>query len=153
MHFELETALDVCFYSKEQEDGLEKLRYGLKWERLLDALQFAKELRTSGDIENIFLSFLLQRDNYQEMPALLEMASKHCVDEIMISPLVSHGSYTQQEFQNINVCDPKNPLFKAAGHAVAELKLIHEKMLANKVSIESAGKSVPKIMWRVESFF
>ena len=135
------------------KETLEKLRYGLKWERLLDALKFARELRINGDIENIFLSFLLQRDNYLEMPALLKMASEHCIDEIMISPLVSHGSYTQQEFQDVNICDPKNPLFEAAQKAVGELKQRHEAMLADRVNIESSGKSVPHIMWRVESMF
>ena len=127
---------------------LEKLRFGLKWERLLDALNFAKELRLNGDIENIFLSIMLQKDNYQELPALLDMASNYCIDEIMISPLVSHGSYSPEEFVNINVCDPQNPLFEMAKTIIAETKVIHAGMVLNKGAILNSGRSVPSIMWR-----
>ncbi|MDR2893475.1 MAG: hypothetical protein LBV80_10420 [Deltaproteobacteria bacterium] len=131
------------------KETLEKLRRGLKWPRLLDALNFVRSLRKSGTLERLEIIFMLQKDNYQELPKLLEFASEYCVDEIMVAPLASHGSYTPEEFSEVNIYTPNNPLFEECKVLVGKCKKLHAKMKLRKKEIEASGRSVPEIMWRV----
>lgn len=130
-------------------ETVEKLRRGLKWKRLLEAMSFVKDLRIAGDIETTVLAFLFQKDNYMELQALLSMASDYCVDSVIISPIISHGSYTQQEFDELNVSDPKNILYAEAQTEIEKAKQFYNQMLADKDKIIASGKSVPNVMWRV----
>ncbi|MDR2893476.1 MAG: hypothetical protein LBV80_10425 [Deltaproteobacteria bacterium] len=131
------------------QETLEKLRRGLKWQRLLDALKFVRSLRRSGELERLDISFMLQKDNYLELSKLLEFASEWCVDIIRVAPLVTRGSYTPAGFKEVNIYHPEHPLFEECKAQVQRCKELHAKMKLRKKEIEASGRSVPEIMWRV----
>ena len=128
---------------------LEKLRRGLKWPRLIEALEFVRDLRRKGQLEHVTLQLVLQKDNFRELCTLLELASTYCIDTVMISKIESHGSYGAEEFHDLNVGDPKNPLFTAYEAAIEDVKAFHAVMESNRASIEAEGKSVPHVIWRL----
>ena len=128
---------------------LEKLRRGLRWPQLIKGLEFVRELRKSGALKHLTLQLILQKDNFRELSQLFDLASDYCIDTVMISKIESHGSYTAKEFHNLNIGDPKNPLFSAYTEAVVNAKKYYAQMQCNKETLEAKGKSVPKIIWRL----
>lgn len=128
---------------------LEKLRRGLKWPRLLEALAFVRDLRRNGRLEWTTLQLVLQKDNFRELRELLDLASTYCVDTVMISKIESHGSYEGDTFHNLNVGDPANPLFSDYTEAVETAKRHHAQMLKNRKRLQAQGKSVPDVIWRL----
>ncbi len=127
---------------------LEKLRLGLKWERMLDAMNFLRDLRKKGMIEALAVSFVLQRDNYKELGGVLNLASTYLADELHIIPIVGHGIYTQEEFQDINICDRRHHLYADCRAMIEEIKKTHSRMLQDKEMIVASGRSVPLLLWR-----
>jgi len=130
-------------------ETLERLRRGLKWSRLMDALTFVRDLRRNGKLEYLFLMFILQKDNYTELQALLDMASEYCVDEIMIAPLGPGGAYPPGVFEDVNVYASTHPLFTDCRDKVMQARAYYEDMQLRRSEIEAMGSSVPEISWRV----
>lgn len=128
---------------------VEKLRKGLKWERMLEALTFARDLRRSEKVTFSAITFMLQKDNYTELKEILALASEYCIDSLRIPLLTGHGSYSTKEFNEINICDPQNPLYEEAMKAVEELKCVHAHLLQNKDEIIASGRFVPEVVWRL----
>lgn len=131
------------------KETLEKLRRGLKWPRLMDALKFVRRLRKEGKLEWLFLMFILQKDNYTELQALLDLASEYCIDEIMIAPLGPGGAYPPGVFDDVNIYDSSHPLFNDCKEKVMRAKAYHKEMQSSRSEIEAAGRSVPEVAWRV----
>jgi hypothetical protein len=129
-------------------ETLEKLRVGLKWERMLDALGFVRTLRQSGALDCINISFVLQKDNYKELPGILDMACEYLADGLNVLSLVGHGVYSYEEFLEINISDKGNPLYAECKEIIEEMKENHTRMLQEKDAITASGRSVPQIFWR-----
>lgn len=128
---------------------LERLRLGLKWERMLDALDFARTLRKSGALESIVISVVWQKDNYKELPGILDMASEFFADELYVISIVGHGGYSKEEFLDINIADPLNPLHEEGKAVLEDVKAKHARMLHAKDAVLASGRSIPQIIWRV----
>lgn len=128
---------------------LEKLRRGLTWERMLDALDFVRTLRKDGMLEYTSIGFVLQYDNYKEFKEILELASTYCVDLLMITKIMSNGSYGLEEFENVNVGDAAHPEFAAYTAAAEELQAVYKKMQDDRETVLAAGKSVPELVLRL----
>ena len=128
---------------------LEKLRRGLKWSRLLEALAFVLDLRMSGRLEWTTLQLVLQKDNFRELQELLDLASTYCLDTVMISKIESHGSYEGDTFHELNIGDPANPLFADYMAAVEAAKRHHVRMIQDQERLQEEGKSVPDVIWRL----
>ena len=132
-------------------ESVEKLRRGLKWPRLMDALDFVRTLRKSGKLESVMLMCIIQKDNYTELDKLLDLVSEYCIDELEVAPLGPLGTYSKEEFAEVNVYDPAHRLFEDCRKKVVQAKKIHADMQLRRSEIEAAGKSVPEIRWRVFS--
>lgn len=131
-----------------RQETLEKLRRGLKWPRLLEALDFVRSLRASGQLEETRIAFLLQKDNYRELQDILRLASEFCVDVLVITSPMTPGSYDAQAFRDLDVCSIHHPLHVACRAEVQQLKETQAQMLQEKEAIEASGRTVPKIVWR-----
>jgi molybdenum cofactor biosynthesis enzyme MoaA len=106
-------------------DTLEALRRGLRWPRMLEALDFIRSLRTAGKVENVVVTCVLQTANYREMAEILQLCCVYRIDQTNFGMLGSHGSYTHEEFAAINVCDPSHPLFSDLLGKIVEVREIH----------------------------
>ncbi|MDR2893477.1 MAG: sulfotransferase family 2 domain-containing protein [Deltaproteobacteria bacterium] len=126
---------------------VEKLRRGLKWPRLLEALDFVRSLRKNGELELVNLTCVIQKSNYMELEDLLKLASEYCVDTLSVAPLFSPGSYNPNEYFEENVSNPNNKLFTHCKEHIERCKKLHAEMMLNKKEIELSGSSVPNISW------
>ena len=115
----------------------------------MEAMSFVRELRTAGNLEFVTLQFIIQKDNFRELRALIDLASTYCIDLLMITKIESHGSYAEQEFHSINVGDPANPLFNEYNAAVKDVKEYYGELQKERDQGISKEKHLPKIMWRL----
>jgi len=82
---------------------LEKLRKGLKWDRLLEALEFVRDLRKKSKIERVVIVFVIQKDNFRELPQMLELCSRYFLDTLNVVRITAHGGYTSDQMKDIDV--------------------------------------------------
>jgi hypothetical protein len=89
----------------------EKLRRGGHWETFCENLQFIASLKTCGAIKWLFLSFTYQLENFQEMPAFVEMArSLHPETIVIFEKLENWGTFTPDEYRAKAVHDAEHAL-------------------------------------------
>ncbi|MBT3199912.1 MAG: hypothetical protein HN350_08340 [Phycisphaerales bacterium] len=124
---------------------LEKLRRGITWERMTDAMEFVAGLRRSSRLVSLNVTFVVQRDNFRELSQMLEMCSRYSVDHIALARISSHGSYTNEQFKDVDVGDPSHPLHSEYRDAIAGVKALRERMLDGEEDILAKGRSVPSL--------
>lgn len=122
---------------------LEKLRRGLKWGRMLDALAFIRDLRKSSKLDYVPVNFIIQKDNFRELPMMLELCSSYCIDILQAARICGHGSYTDDQFKDIDVGDPAHPLYAEYIQSIRQTLDLHKKMKQNAAEIIALGQSVP----------
>ncbi len=127
---------------------LEKLRRGLSWDELIKALEFAKELRINSKISVIHVMFVAQKENYREIPQMLDLCSQYCCDILTVSPITGHGTYTNEEFIEINVSDYQHPLNAEYREILENTKLLSQQMQQNKKKLLAQGRSAPSIRFQ-----
>jgi hypothetical protein len=125
---------------------LEKLRRGLKWDRMLDALNFIRNLRRSSKLDFVPVNFIIQKDNFRELPKMLELCSFYGLDSLQAARICSHGSYTNDQFRDIDVGDPAHILHTAYIAIIKQTVALHKEMEENATKILASGRSVPVFM-------
>ena len=122
---------------------LEKLRRGLKWNRMLDALDFIQGLRTSSKLVYVSVNFIIQKDNFRELPKMIELCSSYCLDALLPARISYHGSYTNDQFRDIDVGDPNHPLHTEYIDVIKQTVALHKEMEKNASKIMASRRSVP----------
>ena len=122
---------------------LEKLRRGLKWDRMLDALDFIRDLRRKSKLDSVPVNFIIQKDNFRELPQMLELCSFYGLDRLQAVRISSHGSYTNDQFRDIDVGDPAHPLHAEYIAVIKQTVALHKEMKENISKIVASGRSVP----------
>lgn len=104
----------------------EKLRLGAKWETLCQNLEFFKEWRAlpQNKIQLLSLNFIVQKDNFEEIEAFCRFAQSVNADMIWFQQITNWGTYSDQDFKQVNVFDPDNKNYQ---RAVSNLKSVLEK--------------------------
>jgi len=128
---------------------LEKLRRGLRWDDMLKSLDFVRALRRKLTLESIIVCFIVQRDNFRELPEMLKLCSEYCVDVFVPLPIQSHGSYTNDEFRDLDVVDPAHRMHSEYLDIVNSTLAAYRSMQENAHTILSAGRSIPVLSGRI----
>jgi hypothetical protein len=92
-------------------------RRGGNWETLLQNLDFIASLRRRGPIRNLQLSFVVQANNWREMPAFVELGEGAGADRIFFSALRNWNTFSEPEMAARAVHRPEHPehrLFRAS---------------------------------------
>jgi len=124
---------------------LEKLRRGLSWDAMINGLEFASDLRRNSKISVITLNFVLQKDNFREIPQLIELCSKYLIDNLAVFPINAHGSYTNEEFLDLNVGNLRHPLNAELRKVKEDAKLLLAQMHDDEKEILAQGRIVPNL--------
>ena len=90
------------------KETYEAIRLGGKWKILKENLEFIKTLRIAGNIEFLRLNFVVQKMNYLQIEDFVKMAIDYNTDVVEFKRLGNWGSYTSEEYKEINVCDKDN---------------------------------------------
>lgn len=72
-------------------------RRGGDWNRLMKNLEFISELRRKGTLRYVTLSFVVQRNNYKEMPAFVNMVERFGFDTAYFQKFQDWGSLNDRE--------------------------------------------------------
>lgn len=84
----------------------ERLRQPGRWVTLMNNLEVMAEMRRSGSIRRLQINFVVQHENYREIPEFIELGSRLGVDSIWLQRLTSYGTYAEDAFAKADVSSP-----------------------------------------------
>ena len=110
---ELEGRVRVCFVSIDaaEPDTYRILRRGGELDDLLENLEFLGALRRDKRVDRVRIDFVVQEQNFQEMPKAAELMRHYGFDSIKFQMIRSWGTYSPQEFQRHNIGASNHPRF------------------------------------------
>jgi hypothetical protein len=85
------------------------VRRGGSFTRLLKNLEFIKGLRESGAFGHLVFSFVVQRDNYKEMPEFVLLAKRYGADFVDFRMILNWGIVGIDEFNRKFIGSPNHP--------------------------------------------
>ena len=88
-----------------------RVNRGANFNRLLENLHFAGQLRFSGQLKSLSLNYTVQENNFAEMPAFVSLAQSIHADLVLFIQLANGGTFTQEEYQRRAVHQPSHPRY------------------------------------------
>lgn len=103
-------AVDVVYVSMDAATPeTYAINRGGDWDKLLNNLRFVGGLMTRGDISGFTLSFVVQANNYREMPAFAALGESVNASSVMFIQIGNTGVFTQEEFEPRAIHLPSHP--------------------------------------------
>jgi radical SAM protein with 4Fe4S-binding SPASM domain len=93
-------------------DDTYRLNRGGSWSRLLENLRFISALRSTRDIE-LILYFVVQSNNFHEMPEFVRMAEGFSASRVDFIALQNWGTFTSDEYADRAVHLPGHSLHQS----------------------------------------
>lgn len=87
------------------KETAETLRGGVIFERWQENMQYLAEMRRIGKINKLAFNFVVQRENFKEMPEFVRMCLEYNADQIKFSKLFNWGCYSKEEFEKMSMFD------------------------------------------------
>lgn len=100
----LVVSVDAC-----TKPTYEKLRRGATWEQITRTLEFCSDLVANGSVAMLQLNFVVQVDNYLEIPEFVEMGLSYGAHNIQFTPIAPWPHITADEWARVNISDPRHP--------------------------------------------
>jgi len=91
-------------------ETFERLRRPARWAPLMKNLEFMAEMRRANQIRHFQINFVVQEENFREIPAFAALGARLGVDEIWFQRLTNYGAYDQATFTDTDVTSPRHPL-------------------------------------------
>lgn len=114
----------------------EYLRCGTDYNKLQSNMDFLAHKKREGKIKKLCFNFVVQKDNYLEMPKFVDQCLKWEADEIKFSPLMRRNGWSEKEFLELSMFDKK-------GNMKEELK----EVISNPVFLHKAVKLFTWVEW------
>lgn len=105
-------------------------RRGGSWSKLLSNLEFISKLRASGPLLMLKIHMLVQENNFDEMPAFVELGSRIGADHIYFSHLVNWGTFSKAEYERRSIHLPGHPR-----HGELQAQLAHPSLQDPRVDL------------------
>lgn len=90
-------------------DTYERLRRPGKWPVLMSNLEVMAEMRRSRTIRCLQINFVVQEDNYREIPDFVALGKRLGVDNIWFQRLTNYGAFDEATFLRADVTSPRHP--------------------------------------------
>ncbi len=91
------------------ESTYDKIRVGGDWKRLHENMKFISKLRSEKLINELRIDYVVQDNNYREMPLAIEYGKQYGVDTVYFSMVVNWGTWTDQQFMQKAVYGGHHP--------------------------------------------
>jgi MoaA/NifB/PqqE/SkfB family radical SAM enzyme len=78
----------------------EQLRRGGSFKKIIENLEFIKEIKLKLNFKFI-IHFVVQAENYQEMPGIIELAKKYSADHVWLNKITNWNTFANFEEKNI----------------------------------------------------
>jgi len=103
-----------------------KIRVGGVWSNLLENVQHVQQqIKSLGLATQISIDFVVQQDNYREIPMLRKLATDMGIKNIYYQRMWNWGTWPLEEFNRKNIYNPDHPdyeqlkiAFNLAGHRI-----------------------------------
>lgn len=105
---EMVGALSVSIDAARAET-YERLRRPGKWSTLMSNLEFIAGMRRTGKIRQLWINFVVQKDNFREMLDFVGLGARLGVDQIWFQRVVNYGAYDEITFADVDVTSPQHP--------------------------------------------
>jgi len=106
-----------------EKEIYEKLRRGSKWNVLERNMEFLSSLRIVNEIENLTVSFVVQKENFHQMKDFVSLAKSWKVDNVTFRRLKNiHGIFSETDFLEKDVFLETNPNYVTAVKILQELR-------------------------------
>jgi wyosine [tRNA(Phe)-imidazoG37] synthetase (radical SAM superfamily) len=108
---DLPEMIDVLLVSLDaaRKDTFERLRAPAKWDVVMKNVEHMMELRRAGEIRNVTLNFVAQKDNFRELHDFVILGRRLGADQFWLQRLTNYGSYDEATFADIDVTSPAHP--------------------------------------------
>jgi len=131
-HEDMFKKLDVLNVSIDGSslETYERLRRGGSFKKIIENLEFIKEIKLKLNFKFI-IHFVVQAENYQEMPDIIELAKKYSADHVWLNKITDWNTFTNFEEKNImNPAHAKHREYKDVLDAVrAKIKTYSKKFI------------------------
>ncbi len=84
-------------------------RWPGRFERLLENLEFVRSLRADGPLRYVAVHMVVQENNFDEMPAFVELGRRFDADRVLFSQLSNWGTFSEEEYASRAVHRPSHP--------------------------------------------
>lgn len=103
-------AVDVVYISMDAATTeTYAVNRGGNFEKLMDNLHFVGTLMSKGDIKGFTLSFVVQANNYHEMPAFAALGQSVNASSVMFIQIGNTGVFTKEEYEPRAIHLPSHP--------------------------------------------
>jgi wyosine [tRNA(Phe)-imidazoG37] synthetase (radical SAM superfamily) len=82
---------------------------GGNWKKLLENLRFVGTLMSKGDVKGFTLSFVVQANNYHELPAFAALGESVNASSVMFIQIGNTGVFTKEEYEERAIHLPSHP--------------------------------------------
>ncbi len=89
------------------------VRRGGDFKRLLKNLAFLRDLRTSGEIERLEFSMVVQTLNFREMPGFVRLGEEFAADSIIFNMIRQRDIFSREEYVEAFIGSPDHPEYDA----------------------------------------
>lgn len=87
------------------KETYEKIRSGGCFDVLQRNMEYAASLRKTGDLAYLRFNFVVQKENYREMPLFVKWGQDLGVDELFFTKILNWGTYSPEEFSEISMME------------------------------------------------
>lgn len=87
------------------KETAQKLRKGVDFEKWLMNMEYLGKMREKGMLHFLAFNFVVQKDNYEEMPEYVKMCLGFHADQIKFSKIFNVGTYKDEEFERVSMFD------------------------------------------------
>lgn len=87
----------------------EKLRRPGRWDVLMNNLEFIAGMRRSGEIRALGINFVVQKENFREVPGFVELGGRLGADSVWFQRVVNYGSYDEATIADVDVASSQHP--------------------------------------------
>jgi pyruvate-formate lyase-activating enzyme len=94
------------------ESSYKNIRVNGDWHTLIKNCTYTKNFIISQKTKTKLISdFVIQLGNFQEIPQHIDLVKSLGFDQINLNKLWSWGTWSDLEFQNLNICDRNHPRY------------------------------------------
>ncbi len=101
---ELEVSIDAA-----TDATYRRLRRGGELALLRQRLAFLQSVRREGHIRRLVFSFVVQQENFAEMPEFVALGDRYGADRFYFSGLINWGTFSAKEYSDLAVHRPSHP--------------------------------------------
>jgi hypothetical protein len=87
----------------------ERLRRPGKWKVLMENLELIARMRAAGTIRRFQINFVVQAENFRELPEFIALGDHLGVDSFWLQRLTNYGAFTEPVFEKADVTSPLHP--------------------------------------------